>query len=307
MCIADDSGAGDRACSAGRKGSGVSEAVTGLSGDPAEAGPFRFRAALAGFAMVLGLAGQMLPANAQRSTSGADMPVVLELYTSQGCAACPPADEMLAALAPRDDVIAMSLHVDYWDYIGWADPFADPEHGERQKRYARRHGFNTVYTPQVVIDGVELLEGFRVMQIMELIEARRARPAEFSLELSWDGESVLQIEAAALDESEALLASRAAARPMAALATTPAEADQSAAHEVMLVHYMPHSQVEITDGENAGRMADHANIVTSWRSIGTWDPRMPLSLSVPEESGPPLVVIIQQVGQGRIVAAARLR
>src|SRR6056297_1329329 len=83
----------------------------------------------------------------------ADDPVVVELFTSQGCSSCPPADAMLGELAERDDVIPLALHVDYWDYIGWADIFADPAYTRRQKGYAHATGQRMVYTPQMVIDG----------------------------------------------------------------------------------------------------------------------------------------------------------
>ena len=65
-----------------------------------------------------------------------DYPVVVELFTSQGCSSCPPADEMMAMLSDREDVIALSLHVDYWDYIGWKDEFAEPQNAKRQRSYA---------------------------------------------------------------------------------------------------------------------------------------------------------------------------
>lgn len=109
--------------------------------------------------------------------------VVLELYTAQGCSACPPADAMMAELAMREDVIALALHVDYWDYIGWEDTFGRAAHTQRQTRYARGHGASTIYTPQVVIDGTEIIEGYRVSRVMETLEARAARPALVAIDL----------------------------------------------------------------------------------------------------------------------------
>src|SRR5690606_36427783 len=106
-------------------------------------------------------------------------------------------DEMLAQLAPREDVIALALHVDYWDYIGWADVFADPEHAERQKRYARRHGHSTIYTPQVVINGIDIMEGFRVMQVMERIDRYRREAPVVALTLERDAAGMLAIRAEA--------------------------------------------------------------------------------------------------------------
>ena len=80
-------------------------------------------------------------------------PVVVELFTSQGCSSCPPAEAFLNELADEEGVIALELHVDYWDYIGWPDPFASPRMTERQRDYARELGLRYVYTPQMVIDG----------------------------------------------------------------------------------------------------------------------------------------------------------
>ena len=80
-------------------------------------------------------------------------PVLVELFTSQGCSSCPPADATLTKLALRDDVVALSFHVDYWDNLGWNDPFASRAHTRRQRDYARAFGNRSVYTPQMVFDG----------------------------------------------------------------------------------------------------------------------------------------------------------
>ncbi|MCC5971404.1 MAG: DUF1223 domain-containing protein [Pararhodobacter sp.] len=241
--------------------------------------------------------------------------VVLELYTSQGCASCPPADAMMADLAMREDVIALALHVDYWDYIGWTDVFALPDHAERQKRYARRHGHSTIYTPQVVINGLEIVEGFRVMQVMDLIAAQRMRAAHINLALERNGGDVLEISASTRTNVDAplLLSSRGigpAAPAMLGALAADAETGQLATLQplsLQLVRYLPSAHVEIEAGENAGRQAQYYNIVTSWEAIGTWDMRAPLHLSVEIEGEDPAVVILQEPGQGEIVAAARLR
>lgn len=263
--------------------------------------------------LALAIPATVMPQTARAQLSMPDQAfssqVVLELYTSQGCAACPPADAMMAELAMREDVIALALHVDYWDYIGWADVFADPEHAERQKRYARRHGHSTIYTPQVVINGSEIVEGFRVMQVMESIVAQRARTARITLTLERPVEDVLEISATALEDMEPplLLSSRGVAHAAPGVLGALAPEAERPGLSLQLVRYMPTAHVEILAGENAGRQAQYYNIVTSWQTIGSWDMRAPLQMSVQIEGTEPAVVILQEAGQGEIVAAARLR
>ena len=84
---------------------------------------------------------------------------VVELYTSQGCSSCPPADAYLQDLSGNPGVIALALHVDYWDYIGWTDKFGSPKNTERQKDYAHAAGANMIYTPQMIVGGVDMVEG----------------------------------------------------------------------------------------------------------------------------------------------------
>ena len=86
-------------------------------------------------------------ANAQSSPSA---PAVLELYTSQGCSSCPSADKLLKSYAKRDDIVALSFNVDYWDYLGWKDTLANPAYSKRQRLYARTRGDGAVYTPQIL-------------------------------------------------------------------------------------------------------------------------------------------------------------
>lgn len=231
-------------------------------------------------------------------------PVVLELYTAQGCAACPPADRMLAELARRTDVIALALHVDYWDYIGWADVFADPEHAERQKRYARANGLGTIYTPQVVIAGTRIMEGFREAEIAQAIAEELAVPPEVALSLALSPEGVLTVTGTVL-EAPPVIASRATGLSLGAVTELAAPTPEPV-HDVQLVRYMPRAEVEITDGENAGLTAEYVNIVTEWRTVGGWDLSGELALEVPLEGEGPVVVLLQEPGQGAIVAAARL-
>lgn len=206
-------------------------------------------------------------------------PVVVELYTSQGCSSCPPADAMLHDLAKRDGVIALALHVDYWDYIGWTDVFGRPENTARQHAYARAANATTVYTPQMVIGGVDHVIGSRPMQVMDAIQAhnRQSNPVDVSLTRS--GNRV----------------------------TITAHAQGRGDYVVQLVRYTPEETVSIRRGENGGRELSYANIVTSWDVISRWDGRSALAMEASVTGDSPVVVIVQQTSNGPILGAAELR
>ncbi|MEL6682154.1 MAG: DUF1223 domain-containing protein [Pseudomonadota bacterium] len=206
-------------------------------------------------------------------------PVVVELYTSQGCSSCPPADAMLHDLAKRDDVIALALHVDYWDYIGWKDVFAQPEFTARQNAYARAANSATVYTPQMVIGGVDHVVGSRPMEVIETLQAHSIKGNSVDVTLARKGDQV-QINA---------------------------EPGGPGGYVVQLVRFRPEESVAIRRGENAGRNLSYANIVTSWNIVGQWDGQTPLMLVEDAAGDDPIAVIIQQGGNGPIVGAAQLR
>ncbi|MDO9527223.1 MAG: DUF1223 domain-containing protein [Gemmobacter sp.] len=208
-------------------------------------------------------------------------PVVVELYTSQGCVSCPPADAWLATLADSDTVIALGLHVDYWDYLGWADSFANPAFTARQKRYAKAAGARMIYTPQIIIDGIDRIEGLRPDQISARLKSHAAQTDQVTLTIELKA-GVVRILATANP-------------PLAKGAV------------VQLVRYLPEAMVQIERGENAGRLASHRNIVTAWDRIAEWPGTEALSLDAPAAGDQPVVVIIQEPGPGAILAAARLR
>ncbi len=205
------------------------------------------------------------------------MPVVIELYTSQGCSSCPPADAMMADLARMDGVIALSLHVDYWDYIGWPDSFAQPRFSARQKAYAMAAGERMVYTPQIVVNGTDRVVGSDTMAVMARLRAHAGATTPIELRVARDGER-LTVEAESAVPLPPLVA--------------------------YLVRYRPAEEVTITGGENAGLTLTYANVVTAWEQVGQWDGLGPLSLSVPAAGPEPAVVLLQEAGPGRIRAAA---
>ncbi|NBE08720.1 DUF1223 domain-containing protein [Paragemmobacter ruber] len=212
-----------------------------------------------------------------QSTEG----VVVELYTSQGCASCPPADAFLAELAVHDEVIPLALHVDYWDYIGWTDSFAQAAFTERQKMYARAVKSRMIYTPQMIVGGVDRVEGNTPDAVVNLIGKHKALDRSVEVTLERQGDRVV-IRAVA-------------DRPL------------SQAAEVQLVRYTPEAEVTIERGENAGRVVTYHNIVTEWTKLADWPGVAPLEIEAEAPGDAPVVVIVQEPGPAAVLAAARLR
>jgi hypothetical protein len=206
-------------------------------------------------------------------------PVVVELFTSQGCSSCPPADALLSELAEHEDIIALALHVDYWDYIGWADSLARPEHTARQKAYAAAAGKRMVYTPQFVIGGTDHVTGTEPMEMAAIIERHRAAPRPVALSAERDGE-VIRIEARAVGPVEGPVV-------------------------VQIVRYVPVERVAITRGENAGRTFDYHNAVNLWAEVGRWSGAGSYRATARVAGRHPVVVILQREGHGAVLAAAR--
>jgi hypothetical protein len=224
------------------------------------------------------LASLMPSASVQAETS--TPVVVVELYTSQGCSSCPPADDFFAELTREPMVIPLALHVDYWDYIGWTDTFADAKFTARQKAYARDIGTRTIYTPQMIIGGLDRVEGNNPTAVASLLMKHLTGAHPVTLTVRRDG-SHLVIEAMT-------------DRPL----------DRTA--RVQLVRYVPEKTVDIARGENAGRSVTYHNIVTSWQVVGEWDGQAPLQLNADFPGGAPGVVILQSEGPANILAAAKI-
>ena len=224
------------------------------------------------FSVTLALSGM---ASAQTN------PVVVELFTSQGCSSCPPADAVLGELAGRDDVIALALHVDYWDYIGWKDTFAAPAFTDRQHAYAFAAGARTVYTPQVIVGGVDDVIGSDPGGISRLVANRQKQLPEVALSLVRSGGDVV-ISATGTEQPSGMI-------------------------EVQLIRYRPEATVAIRRGENAGRSITYRNVVTSVAVVDRWDGQGSYSRRVTVQGDDPVVVLLQRPQAGPIVAAARLR
>lgn len=231
--------------------------------------------------LIAAIFGLMLAFGGQAAAQDRGGPVVIELYTSQGCSSCPPADRLLKQLATRPGVIALGLHVDYWDYLGWKDSLAQRKFSDRQRAYARAAGARSVYTPQMIVGGVDHLVGARPARLEELIRKHAARAAQARVQLARKGD-------------------RVAVSAVAARVFDPPAI-------VQMVRYVPHARVEIGRGENAGRVIDYANVVTDWAQVAEWDGRAPIALDLPAPGDQPVVVIVQEPGPGPILGAAEMR
>lgn len=213
------------------------------------------------------------------SAAASDHPVVVELYTSQGCSSCPPADALLHELAEMDDVIALSLHVDYWDYLGWKDKFASPAFTQRQHNYARALGETSVYTPQMIIGGTDHVVGSRPMKVSKLIQAHGDKPKLVDVVLQRNGSQVV--------------INAASAKPQDMV--------------VYLIRYSPRETVDIRKGENRGSTLSYVNVVTDWQQVEEWDGAEPLRVFAQATGTEPVVVIVQRKGYRDVLGAAQLR
>lgn len=210
----------------------------------------------------------------------AGQPVVVELFTSQGCSSCPPADQLLARLAEREDVIALALHVDYWDYLGWQDTFAEPKFTARQQAYRDAWSNNVVFTPQMVVQGRRDVPATDAKAVAA--EIARARSPDPVIDVSIEAEG-------------GMLKCRIAPGPEPVTGT------------VWMAKYDLSETVEITRGENAGRTMTYHNVVTSLMRMGEWSGSGAEEVEMPHpDPGEGVAVWIQKGRAGPILAAAKV-
>ncbi len=206
---------------------------------------------------------------------------VVELFTSQACSACPPADALLGELARRQDVLALSFHVDYWDYIGWKDRFASPANTRRQKRYVERLGVRYVYTPQMVIQGIDQAVG-------------SDRPAVLSRIVRHHNRDRLEVT---LRHQDDRLVVHVPDGPVADA-------------EVLLVAYDSRHTTTIRGGENEGLTLSNYNVVRRMERIGAWRGKaieIPIPLQFLSAADPDgCAVLVQSNDSGEILGAARM-
>lgn len=216
----------------------------------------------------------------QRDRDASVQPVVVELFTAQGCSGCPDANRTLEAVANEPGVIALTYAVDYWDYLGWPDTFAKPEFAARQQVYRQALKLRNVSTPQVVVDGRRQLSGARPPELQAAIDAEAAaRPWPPEIEFRETGDRV----------------GVGSGRPPRGGA------------EVTAVIYRPGLQtVEVRQGDNRGQVVRHVNVVREVRRLGDWTGR-PVLFALPADSASEdnVVVLVQAKTDRRILSAAR--
>ncbi len=241
------------------------------------------RGALAAGLASLGLGGAAVAGMAAAAPGAAPVggpagrPVVVELFTSQGCSSCPPADALLRVLArERGDVLALAFHVTYWDRLGWPDRFALAEATARQRGYAGISGVGGVYTPQMVVDGVSDVVGSDRPRVLAAIARAAERAgAGLAVGVGYEGDRVLVTLG-----------------------------DGPGAGRVVLVGFDPEHRTAVGRGENAGRVLVEANIVRSVVGLGEWS-GVAREMRVARPAGERHAVLVQ-AGDGRMLGVGVL-
>ncbi len=195
------------------------------------------------------------PSGSPTGSPGGRPKAVVELFTSQGCGFCPPADELLADLARSDDVVALAYHVDYWDYLGWRDTMASPENTARQQEYSRAFRTRSVFTPQAIVNGREQMNGAKRGKV----EAAVRRMADGGPGGGGEGRRLgMSVDVGVSYEGGMMVIETGAAeRPV-----------RNA--QILIVYFEPATRVKIERGKNAGRELTYWNAVSGFHSAGMW-------------------------------------
>jgi hypothetical protein len=231
-------------------------------------------------AALFSLAVLALPVLASAGAAAARSPVVVELYTAQGCASCGKANAHVAELADRKGVLALTFSVDYWDYLGWADTFAKPEFAQRQKAYVAKLALREPYTPQVIVDGVAQAAGSKIGKVDQLV-AQAGKGPRNPPDIHFVG-------------SRVYVGSARAPR---------------GGGEVWLIRYDPREQdVAVKTGDNKGQVIPQKNEVRELTRLGGWRGK-PVAFRLPpaSEEGLKTVVLVQAGRGGRVLGAGEPR
>jgi hypothetical protein len=228
-----------------------------------------------GLAVLVGSAADL-----RAQTNPSHGPAVVELYTSQGCSSCPPADRVLGELSMMPNVIALAFHVDYWDNIGWRDHYSIPNAVERQHRYVQSLGLSSAFTPQAIVDGRSSFVGSDKRQILDALADPVGETVPVSIEVS-DGMLIVGVP----------------------------ERQDRKNYQVFVAAYLPQATTPVGRGENTGRTLQEFNIVRQFRSIGTWSGHAAVFRatvdSFPADASR-VAVLLQRDGQGPIAGSAAI-
>jgi len=220
-------------------------------------------------------------------------PIVVELFTSEGCSSCPPADALLQKFDrqpyPGVQLIVLSEHVDYWNHIGWRDPYSDAAFSERQSAYGKRLGLESVYTPEMVVDGTR----------------------EFLGSSSADAEAALDKAAAAVKVSLKISDVRVEGDSLKAHVETALLPSSVYAADVILAIALDHTESQVKAGENSGRHLTHVSVARAFSTVGSIASGDAFSKDVQihlgqraDRSRLRVIAFLQEPGPGRIVGAA---
>ncbi len=226
-------------------------------------------------------ASEQIPVGPQSPADG--RPVLVELFTSQGCPNCPRANKFLAELSAQKNIIALSFAVDYWDYLGWQDTFATPVSTNRQIEYGRALGKPRVYTPQMVINGTGSYMGYKEDVVKQAVDAKYAAQQKLTdapiltATLNADGQLVLDIDGAITVDAA-----------------------------LWVVAYTPGLQtVKVEGGKNKGKEIVQVNMVSGLDKLADWKQgKVHMVLPMPVQGG--CAILLQEVGNGIILAAVKL-
>jgi hypothetical protein len=204
-----------------------------------------------------------------------ERPIVVELFTSEGCSSCPPADKLLAELANRPDVVALSFHVDYWDRLGWKDPYSSHEATERQNRYAMLLDLTSVYTPQIIVDGKWQAVGSDRADVEHALDLARRSRKEIPVTLALDhGRAQVQLSAA-----------------------------DTASAKLLLIGFDRRHVSAVKRGENGGRTLTHVDVVRGIEEVARLTGN-PDEIEVPIRWQCDRIAAVVQAADGRILGVA---
>ncbi|MGB8010352.1 MAG: DUF1223 domain-containing protein [Terriglobales bacterium] len=248
---------------------------------------------------VISFAGCRVALAADSPASGADAPVLVELFTSEGCSSCPPADTLLTKLDASQaiagaQVIVLSEHVDYWDHGGWKDAYSSSYFTERQQEYVRRLGAKEPYTPEIVIDGASEMNGSNAYAVGRAIEAARGHV-----------KVPVRLSSAALADTKSI-------RVHVAVDALAADSKARKA-EIFVAVALDHVESHVSGGENKGRDIQHVAVAESISKVGTvekgknFDRDVVVKLKgAPDMGHVRLIAFVQTPGSGEVVGAALL-